>query len=94
MKRMKDYHNLYLKCYVFLLADVYEKFRCRCLEDYGVCPSHYLSAPALSWNTMLSMAKVELNLISDIDMHLLFEKGLRGGVSYVSKRYTKANNKY
>ena len=70
-----------------MLADVFEKFRNRCLENFGLCPSHYLNATALSWGAMLSMTKVELDLISDI-----FEKGIRGGVSYISKRYSKGNN--
>ena len=86
MKTMKDYHNLYLKCDVLLLANVFEKFRNICLENYGLCPSHYLSAQASSWDAVLSMTKVELDLISDVDMYLFFEKGMRGGVSYISKR--------
>ena len=57
MKTMKDYHDLYLKCDVLLLADVFEKFRNNSLKNYGLCPSHYLSAPALSWNAMPNMKK-------------------------------------
>ena len=56
--------------------------------------SHYLSAPASSWDAMLNMAKVELELIPDPDMYIFHEKGSRGGVSYISNRYIKANNKY
>ena len=55
MKTMKNYCNLYLKCGVLLLADVFEKFRNNSLKNYGLCPSHYLSAPALSWDAMLNM---------------------------------------
>ena len=55
---MKDYHDLYLKCNVLLLADVFEKFRNNSLTNYGLCPSHYFSAPALSWDVMLNMTKV------------------------------------
>ena len=88
---MKDNHNLYLKCDVLLLADVLEKFRDGCLENYILCSNHYLSGPALSWDTMLSMTEVELDLISDVGMYLFFEKGMRGGVSYISKRHSKAN---
>ena len=94
MKTMKDYHNLHLKFDVLLLTDVFEKFRNRCLENYGLCLSHYLSAPTLSWDTMLSVNLFELDLISNIDMYLFFEKGLRSSVSYISKRYKKANSKY
>ena len=57
-------------------------------------PTLYLSAPALCWDAMLNMTKVELELISDLDMYIFFEKGMRGGVSYISNRYSKANNKY
>ena len=77
-----------------MLADVFKKFRNRCLENHGLYPSHHLRAPALSWDAMLSATKVELDLISDVDMYSFFEKRLRGGVSYNSKRYSKANNKY
>ena len=85
---------MYLKCDVLLLADVFEKFRNSSSKNYGLCPSHYLSAPAISWDAMLNMAKVELERISDADMHLFFEKDMRGGVPYISKIYSKANNKY
>ena len=91
MKTVKDHHDLYLKCNVLLFSDVFEKFRNSSLRNYGVCPSHYLSAPDLSWEAMLNLIKVELELIPDPDMCLFFEKGMRGGVSYISKRYIKAN---
>ena len=94
MKTMKDYHDLYLKCDVLLLADVFEKFRNNSLKNYGLCPSHYLSTTGLSWDAMLKMTKIELEFISDPDMHIFFEKGTRGGISYISSRYSKANNKY
>ena len=53
-----------------------------------------MSAPVLSWDAMLNMTKVKLELILDSDMYIFFEKGMRGGVSYISNRYSKANNKY
>ena len=59
---MNDNHNLYLKYDVLLLADVFEKFRNNSLKNYGLCPSHYFSAPALSWDTMLNLTKIELDL--------------------------------
>ena len=93
MKTMKDYHDLYLKSDILLLADVFEKFT-NSITNYGLCPSHYSSAPALSWDAMLNMTKVELKFISDLDMYIFFEKGMRSGVSYISKKYSKANNKY
>ena len=73
---------------------MFEKFRNNSLNNYGLCPSHYLSAPALNWDAMLNMTKMELELISVPDMYIFFEKGMRGGVSYISNRYSKANNKY
>ena len=94
MKTMKDYHDLHLKCDALLLADVFEKFQNNSLKNYGLCPNHYFNAPALSWNAMLNMTKVEFELIPDPDMYIFFEKSTRGGVSYISNRYTKANNKH
>ena len=94
MKTIKDYHDLYLKRDVLLLAGVLEKFRNSNLKNYGLCPSHYLSAPGLSFDAMFNMTKVELELILDVDMYLFFEKSKRGGVSYISKKYSKAKNKY
>ena len=91
---MKDYHNLYLKCNVLLLVDVFEKFRNNSLKNYGLCPSHHLSPPALSWDAMLNMTKVEFELITDPDFYIFFQKSMRDGASYISNWYNKANNKY
>ena len=79
---------------VLLLADIFEKFICTSLENYNLDPCHYFSAPGLSWDAMLKMKKVELEKISNVDIHLFIEKGMRGGISYAAKRYSKANNKY
>ena len=68
---MKDYHDLYLKCDVLLLADVFEKFRNNNLKNYGICPSHYLSAPGLSWGAMFRMTRLKLELITEPIMHSL-----------------------
>ena len=76
MKTMKDYHDLYLRCDVFLLADVFEKFRNDSLKNYGLCLSYYLSAPALSWDAMLNMTKAELELIT-IPKHLFLRTELQ-----------------
>ena len=94
MKRMSDYQDLYLKTDVLLLADVFENFIKTRLDYYGLDPCHYFSSPGLSWDAMLKMTGVELELINDIDMHLFIEKGMRGGISYIAKRHSKANNKY
>ena len=90
---MGDYHDLYLKTYVLLLADVFEKFINTCLDYCGLDPCHYFSSPVLIWDGMLKMAEIELDVISDIDMHLFIEKGMRGGIFYIAKRYSKADNK-
>ena len=94
MKTMKDCHDFYLKCDILLLADVFEKFRKNILKNYGVCSSHYLSVPGLSWNAMLKITKIELELIPDPDMYIFFEKGRRGRMSHISNIYSKAKNKY
>ena len=86
MKTMKYYHDLFLKCDILLLADMLEKFRNNSLKNFGLCPSHYLSTPGLSWGVILKMAKIKL--------YIFFEKGTRHGISYISNRYSKANNKY
>ena len=94
IKDMGDYHDHYLKKDVLLLADVFEKFTETCLKFYGLDPCHYFSFPGLSWDAMLKMTGVKLEKISDNDKYLFFEKGLRRGLSYIAKRYAKANNKY
>ena len=75
-----------------LLAVVFKKLIAACLKSYGLDPCHYFSSPGLSWEAMLKMTGVKLEKISDIDKYLFIEKGLRGGISYIAKRYTKANN--
>ena len=77
-----------------LSADVFEKFIATCLKLYGLDPCHYFSSPGLSWDAMLKMTDVKVEKISDIGKYLFIEKGLRGGISYIAKRYAKANNKY
>ena len=64
------------------------------LKNYGLCPSYYLSTQALSWDVIFDMKKMELQFIPDSYIYIRFEKGTRGGVSYFSNRYSKANNKY
>ena len=94
MKHMDDYYGHYLKKDVLLvLTDVFEKFINTCLKFYKLDPCHYFSSPGLSWDAMLKMTGVKLEKISNVDMYLFIEKGLRGGISYISKRYPKANNK-
>ena len=81
-KNMGEYHDLYLKSDILLLTDVFENFRKTCLKFYKLDACHYFT-----WDTMLKMTKIKLDLISDVDMYQFVEKGMRGGISYISKRY-------
>ena len=94
MKTLLDYHDLYNETDVLLLADVFETFRDLCLKIYGLDPAHYFTAPGLAWDACLKMTGVQLELLSDLDMLLMFERCIRGGISMISNRYGKANNKY
>ena len=94
MKTFKEYHELYNITDVLLLADVFENFRDLCLKIYGLDPVYYFTAPQLAWDACLKMTSVKLELLSDEDMLLMFEEGIRGGISIISNRYGEANNKY
>ncbi|XP_041369386.1 uncharacterized protein LOC121383434 [Gigantopelta aegis] len=92
LKTMGDYHDLYMKGDVIRLADVFENFRDLCLEYYGLDCAHYYTLPGLGWDAMLKMGGVKLELLTDLDMHLMVEEGLRGEISVITKKYAKANN--
>ena len=94
VKNLGEYHDLYLKSDVLLLADVFEEFRNVCLENYSLDPAWYYTSPGLSWDALLKYSGVKLELLTDPDILLLFEKGIRGGVSMILNRYGKANNKF
>ena len=94
IKDLGEYHDLYLRTDVLLLADVFENFRSTCLSHYRLDPCHYFSAPGLSWDALLRMTKINLDLISDLDAQLFIEKGIRGGISTITHRHAEANNKY
>jgi hypothetical protein len=91
-RNMGDYHDLYNRTDVLLLADVFETFRQTSLRQYGLDPAHYYTSPGLSWDALLKKTGIQLELLTDYDQHLFIEKGLRGGISMVSKRYARANN--
>ena len=92
IKNLGEYHDLYLKTDVLLLCDVFKKFISVCLADYGIDPSNgYFSLPDFSWDAMLKMTGVKLQKIDNINIYLFLEKGLRGGVLYISKRYSKSD---
>ena len=94
MKNLGEYHDLYLKSDVLLLADVFEEFRNVCMENYSLDPAWYYTSPGLSWDALLKHSRVSLELLTDPDILLLFEKGIRGGISMIANRFGKANNKF
>ncbi len=94
MKSMRQYHDLYLKSDVLLLADVFENFRDMCMSNYKLNPCWYYTSPGLSWDALLKTTNIYLENIKDPDMHLFFEKGTRGGISIITTRYGEANNPY
>ena len=92
-KNMGDYHDLYVQTDTLLLADVFENFRNKCLEIYDLDPSYFYSAPGLAWQACLKKTNVKLELLTDINMLLMVEKGITGGMCQSSYRYATANNK-
>ena len=93
-KSILDYHELYLKADVLLLSDVWNNFKTVCLTNYKLDPTYYYTAPGLSWDAFLKISKIELELITDYEMYLFVEEGIRGGLSQISKRFSQANNPY
>ena len=94
IKNLGEYHDLYVQSDTALLADVFENFRDKCIEIYGLDPVHFLSAPGLEWQACLKKTNVKLELLTDPDMLLTFENGVRGGICNAVHKYAKANNKY
>ena len=94
MKNMGDYHDLYLKTDVLLLASVFEGFRNTFIENYGMDTAHFMTLLQFAVQAMLKQMGIELELIIDSEMYHMFEKSIRGGLVQVVQKYANANNKY
>ena len=93
-KSLGDFHDLYVQSDTILVAYVFENFRNMCIKVYELDPAHFLSAPGLTWQACLKKTEVKLELLTDVDMLLMVEKRIRGGICHAIYRYAKANNKY
>ena len=94
LKNLGEYHDLYVKSDTLLLADVFENIRNTCLKVYELDPANFLSLSGLAWQTCLKKTNIKLELLTDYDMLLMVEEGIRGGICNSIHRHTKANNKY
>ncbi|KAB0804232.1 hypothetical protein PPYR_01202 [Photinus pyralis] len=94
IQNLGQYSDLYLTSDVLLLADVFTNFREKCITTHKLEPAFFFTAPGYTWQCMLNYTKVKLDLLSDIDMVLFVEKGIRGGITQCCTKYSKANNKY
>ena len=94
IKNLGEYHDLYLKTDILLLCNMSEAFRNTCLQHYKLDPAHFYTSPGLAWQACLKKMGVRLELLTDPDMLLMFERGIRGGITQAVHRYAKANNKY
>lgn len=93
-RTMRDYHNLYVSCDTFILADVFENFRSMSERIYDLDPVNFSTAPGLSWMAALKHSKVELDILTDIEMALFIDRSLLGGYSAVVNPVGQANNEY
>ena len=93
LKNLGDYHDLYVQSDTLLLADVFESFKNMCIKVYELDSAHFLTAPELAWQGCLKKTEVELELLTDNDMLLMVEEGIRGGMCHVIHRYAKTNKK-
>ena len=93
LKHLGEYHDLYMQSDILLLADLFENFRNMYIKVYELDPAHFLTAPGLAWQACLKEADVKLELLTNFNMLLMVEEGIRGGMCHVVHRYAKANNK-
>ena len=94
IRNMGDYHDLYLRTDVVLLANVFKSFRRVCSENYGLDPLHFYTVPGLAWKACLKKTGIRLELLLDPNMLLMFERGIRGGITQSVHRWAAANNPY
>ena len=94
LKILGEYHDLYIQSDTLLLADVFENFRNMCIKVYELNPAHFLSLPGLAWQACRKKTNVKLELLTDYDMLLMVEEGIRGGIRHSRHRHEKAKNKY
>ena len=94
LKNVGEYHNLYVQSDTLLLADVFENFRNTCIKVYELDPAHFLSLPGLTWQACLKKTNIKLELLTDYDMLLMVEEGIRGGICHSIHIYARENNKY
>ena len=94
LKNLGEYHDLYVLSDTVLLADVFENFRNMCIKVYELDPAHFLSLPGLAWQACLKKTNIKLELLTDYDMLLMVEEGVRGGICHSIHRHARANNKY
>ena len=94
LKNLGDYHDFCVQSNTLLLCDVFENFRNKCIEIYDLDTAHFLSSARLAWQACLKQTEVRLELLTDVDMLLMVEKGIRGGIGHAIYRHAKANNKY
>ena len=94
INNLGEYHDLYVRSDTLLLADIFENFRQSCLKNYELDPAHFVSLPGLAWQACLKKTNFELELLTDYEMRLMVEEGIRGGICHGMQHYAKGNNKY
>ena len=94
LNNLGEYRDLYIQSDTLLLADIFENVRNKCLEVYELDPAHFSSLPVLAWQACLKKTNVKLELLTDYDMLLMIEEGIKGGICHSMHRHAKANNKY